>query len=117
MCGKVERLQQISSNLHHGSSTTSSAAAANTTTSSSPYGRGFPNLYYSKEQCFAVNNIDYVLQVINPLVLELGMSDVLETLEAENGGLVADACKKTVKTMLRNAVENVENQILQVGQN
>ena len=42
------------------------------------------------------------------------MSDVLETLEAENGGLVADACKKTVKTMLRNAVENVENQILQV---
>lgn len=54
-------------------------------------------------------------QVINPLVLELGMSEVLETLEAENGGLVADACKKTVKTMLKNAVENVENQILQVS--
>jgi hypothetical protein len=60
MCGKVERLQQLSANLqaqHSAASTLSTAGGAAT------YGRGFPNLYYSKEQCFAVNNIDYVLQV------------------------------------------------------
>ena len=88
MCGKVERLQQ-----HVG-----------------PGG-----LHYTREQCFAVNNVDFVLGVIKPLVLELGTPEVLQELEAQNGGLVADACKKTIKTLVRNAVENVENQILQVG--
>ena len=53
--------------------------------------------------------------MIRPLVLELGTAEVLGELEAQNGGLVADACKKTVKTLVRNAAENVENQILQVS--
>ena len=45
---------------------------------------------------------------------DLGMADVIAKIEELNGGLVADACRKTVKTMVKNAVENVENQILQV---
>ena len=33
-------------------------------------------LFFSREQCLAINNIDHVLQSIQPLVSELGMSDV-----------------------------------------
>ena len=69
-------------------------------------------MYFTKEQCLALNSIDYVLQVIGPLVLELGMAEVLAKLEEQNGGLVADACKKTVRTLIKNAADNVENQIL-----
>ena len=42
------------------------------------------------------------------------MAEVIAKIEELNGGLVADACRKTVKTVVKNAVENVENQILQV---
>ena len=42
------------------------------------------------------------------------MTEIIAKIEELNGGLVADACRKTVKTMVKNAVENVENQILQV---
>jgi hypothetical protein len=69
---------------------------------------------FTAEQCLAVNNIDHVLQGISPLLLELGMGEVLVKIEQKNGGLVADACRKTLKTMLKNAVENVENQIVLV---
>lgn len=39
---------------------------------------------------------------------------MLLRLEERNGGLVADVCKKSVKTMVKNALENIENQIHQV---
>ena len=42
------------------------------------------------------------------------MAEVIAKIEELNGGLVADACRKTIKTLVRNAAENVENQILQV---
>eukprot|EP00095_Tigriopus_kingsejongensis_P000958 maker-scaffold83_size396513-snap-gene-0.15 protein:Tk00958 transcript:maker-scaffold83_size396513-snap-gene-0.15-mRNA-1 annotation:"conserved hypothetical protein" len=73
-----------------------------------------PAIYFAHEQCYAVNNIEYVLQAINPLLVELGMGEIIEKIEALHGGLVADACKRTVRTLVRNAVENVENQILHV---
>jgi hypothetical protein len=38
--------------------------------------------------------------------------DVLARLEAQQGPLVAAACRRTIKTLLKNSVENVENQIL-----
>lgn len=71
-------------------------------------------IYFSKEACYAVNNIEFVLQAINPLLVELGMGEIIQKIEVLHGGLVADACKRTVRTMVKNAVENVENQILHV---
>ena len=35
-------------------------------------------------------------------------------LEEQKGGLVADACRKTIRTLMKNSVENVENQILSI---
>ena len=37
---------------------------------------------------------------------------MLSRLEDQKGGLVADACRKTARTLVRNSMENVENQIL-----
>ena len=66
------------------------------------------------EQCLAINNIDYVIKFINPFVSELGIDSVLMRLEEQKGGLVADACRKTIRTLVKNSVENVENQILSI---
>ena len=46
---------------------------------------------------------------------DLGTAEILSQIEAQNGGLVADACRKTIKTLVRNAGEDVENQILKVS--
>ena len=67
------------------------------------------------EQCHAVNNIEFVLQSIRPFVDELKINEILSKIEEVNGGLVADACRKTVKVLVENAIENVENQILNVS--
>ena len=67
------------------------------------------------EQCHAVNNIEFVLQSIRPFVDELKINDILSKIEELNGGLVADACRKTVKVLVENAIENVENQIINVS--
>ena len=68
----------------------------------------------SPEQCLAINNIDLVMSFINPFITDLGIESVLNKLEHQNGGLVADACRKTIKTLMKNSIENVENQILTV---
>lgn len=69
-------------------------------------------LHFSHEQCHALNNIDFILQAIRPLPDELGMKGVVEKIEQLNGGLVADACRKTTSILVRNSLDNVENQLL-----
>lgn len=75
---------------------------------------GSQNLQCSAEQCLAINNIEYVKTYINPFVSELGIDGILSSLEDQKGGLVADACRKTIRTLMKNSIENVENQILSI---
>ena len=67
------------------------------------------------EECLAANNMDHVLRgVAGPsasLAADLGMGDALAGIEARHGGLVADACRKTARTIVRNAAESVEHQV------
>ena len=46
---------------------------------------------------------------------ELGKDDILSRIGEVNGALVAEACKKTIDVLVKNATEDVENQILQVS--
>lgn len=71
-------------------------------------------LHCSAEQCLAINNINFVMSYINPFVCDLGIESVLTKLEQQKGGLVADACRKTIRTLMKNSIENVENQILTI---
>ena len=71
-------------------------------------------VHCSEEQCLAINNIDLVMGYMNPFVTDLGIDSVLNKLEQQKGGLVADACRKTIRTLMKNSVENVENQILTI---
>jgi hypothetical protein len=64
--------------------------------------------------CLAINNIDYVLAYIRPFVEELGLETTLEKLKALNGETVANSCRRTLTTLVHNAVENVENKIFEV---
>ena len=48
------------------------------------------------------------------LFQELGVNDILSKLEDIHGGLVSDACKKTINILVKNSVEILENQILEV---
>ena len=64
--------------------------------------------------CLALNNIDFVMAHMATFVQELGTQEVLNQLEKQKGTLVASACRKTIRTVLKNSMENVENQILAV---
>ena len=64
------------------------------------------------EECFAANNMDHVLRAVaGTLAADLGMGDALAGIEDRHGGLVADACRKTARTLVRNAAESVEHQV------
>ena len=73
-------------------------------------------MIFTIEQCHAINNIEFVLQSIRPFVNELKVPDILRKIEDLNGGLVADACRKTIQVLIENAIENVENQIINVSE-
>lgn len=68
----------------------------------------------SASLCLAINNIDYVLQYIQPFVNELGYEPTLSGLSSLNGDMVANSCRRTLTTLIQNAMENVENKILEV---
>ena len=68
------------------------------------------------EECFAANNMDHVLRgVAGTLAADLGMGDALSGIEERHGGLVADACRKTARTLVRNAKESVEHQVSSIS--
>ena len=75
---------------------------------------GSKNLHCTKEQCLAINNIDFVKSYINQFVSDLGIDKVLNKLEEQKGSLVAEACRKTIRTLMKNSIENVENQIFSI---
>ena len=69
----------------------------------------------NSEQCLAINNIDNVLNFIRPFaVKDLGIDDVLGALHAVKGDVVVRSCRRTLMTLVQNAVENVENKIYEV---
>jgi len=68
----------------------------------------------SESLCLAINNIDYVLKYIQPFVNELGYEPTLNGLSSLNGDMVANSCRRTLTTLIQNAMENVENKILEV---
>jgi len=68
----------------------------------------------NKALCLAINNIDYVLQYIQPFVNDLGYDTTLSGLKDLNGDMVAASCRRTLTTLVQNAMENVENKILEI---
>ena len=48
------------------------------------------------------------------LFQELGVDDILQKIEELHGGLVSDACKKTVTILVKNSVEILENHIMDI---
>ena len=62
----------------------------------------------------AINNIDYVLEFIKPFSTDLGLEETLHKLEVLDGEDVSNSCRRTLATLVHNAVDNVENKILEV---
>ena len=97
-------------------SAASAAAASDVKAGESAYNpRGPGKFTVTPQQCLAINNIDYVLKFIQPFALkELGIDGVLAGLLAKNGEPVATACRRTLMTLVQNAVDNVENKMFEV---
>ena len=74
-------------------------------------------LHFTLQQCHALNNIVFILQSVYSFPQDLGKDSIISKIEEVNGVLVADACRKTIDVLVKNAVEDVENQILQVISN
>ena len=61
---------------------------------------------------FATRTYHYFTSSYRPLPEELGVIEILTNIEAIHGGLVSDACKKTINILVKNSVEILENQIM-----
>ena len=89
------------------------------------------NVEVNSKLCLAINNIDYILDFIRYVVLplfsrgtfiffyrpfaeKLEIESTITMLEANCGKEVAEACQKTIDTLVLNTCENMENKIIDV---
>ena len=56
----------------------------------------------------------FTFSLYRPLPEELGVIEILANIETIHGGLVSDACKKTINILVKNSIEILENQIMEI---
>ena len=56
----------------------------------------------------------FTFSLYRPLPEELGVIEILTNIETIHGGLVSDACKKTINILVKNSIEILENQIMEI---
>lgn len=77
--------------------------------SDSVYGKKFE---VTNEWCLAINNIHYIRQSIKPFVDELGIENIIKQLTESRNPTAVEHCKKTMELVVLNALENVQNKII-----
>lgn len=64
----------------------------------------------------AVNNIDYVKQSIRPFVNDLGLTQLMDSLANYKNEISAEHCKNTLDLVVDNAIDTVNNKIIDLLQ-
>ncbi|XP_017783309.1 PREDICTED: protein unc-13 homolog D isoform X2 [Nicrophorus vespilloides] len=77
------------------------------------------NVYEQKfevtsEWCLAINNIDYVRKSLQPFTEELGKDAVTQKLSDLRSPLEAERCRRTLDTVIDNAIDTVKNKIIEL---
>lgn len=75
----------------------------------------FKNITYL-QWCLAINNIDHIKRSICPFVDDLGLTELMENLAYFKSDIDADRCKKTLKLVVDNAIDTVNNKIVDLLQ-
>jgi len=70
--------------------------------------------FVSIQLCIAVNNIEYVGLEMKPISAKLGTESILQELETVEGGQIGSQCRRTLETVMENAVENINNKIYEI---
>ncbi|XP_028162943.1 protein unc-13 homolog 4B isoform X3 [Ostrinia furnacalis] len=68
------------------------------------------------EWCVAINNIDYVRQSLEPFVQELGMEEIIHKMCEAKSPIEAQRCKQTLQNVMANAIDTVNNKIVDLLQ-
>lgn len=76
-----------------------------------PYEKKFE---VTKEWCLAINNIDYVRQSLVPFTSELGMCDIIKKIADLRSPVEAQRCKSTLDVVIANALDTVQNKIIEL---
>lgn len=63
-----------------------------------------------------MNNIDYVKQSIHPFVNDLGLTQLMNSLANYKSEISADHCQKTLDLVVDNAIDTVNNKIIDLLQ-
>lgn len=66
--------------------------------------------------CLAVNNIDYIKRSIRPFVDDLGLTQLMDSLAQYKSDIDAERCKKTLELVVDNAIDTVNNKIIDLLQ-
>ncbi|KAL1114981.1 hypothetical protein AAG570_007804, partial [Ranatra chinensis] len=70
----------------------------------------------TNEWCLAINNIDYVGQSIQPFGDDLDLEDIIKNVAEYIDLSAADKCKQSLDGIMKSALENVHNKIIDLLQ-
>lgn len=71
------------------------------------------DFYATPELCVIINDIDYVRDNLSKFITELGVDGIIGKLIAYRSRADAHRCQETVKNMMENAMDTIDNQIIE----
>ncbi|GIY76723.1 protein unc-13 homolog D [Caerostris extrusa] len=68
----------------------------------------------TEKLCITVNNMEYVLQTLRPLEDELGVEQIIKTLNLNQGGCTANQCRETIYDLINKSEDDVTGKIFSI---
>lgn len=76
-----------------------------------PYEKKFE---VTSEWCLAINNIEFVRQSLVPFTDELGMDEIIKRISDSKSPVEGQRCKATMELVIANAIDTVQNKIIEL---
>lgn len=73
--------------------------------------RGNEEFYVTPSLCLIINNIEYLHENLPIFITELGPNEIIAKLTVYRSHADAQRCERTVKSLVENATDTIENQI------
>ncbi|GFT35584.1 protein unc-13 homolog D [Nephila pilipes] len=68
----------------------------------------------TEKLCITVNNMEYVLQTLRPLEDDLGVEQIIKTLNLNQGGCTANQCRESIYDLINKSEDDVVGKIFSI---
>ncbi|GFW47913.1 protein unc-13 homolog 4B [Trichonephila clavipes] len=68
----------------------------------------------TEKLCITINNMEYVLQTLRPLEDDLGVEQIIKTLNLNQGGCTANQCRESIYDLINKSEDDVTGKIFSI---